>query len=202
MATNELMSGTGAAGGDDADSRGAELPVPTELAITIVRTSADRSAAEALVRRHQRAELAPGAGEALEAQGEGISDPPRPGHGSRLLLARRGALPVGVARICWAVARRAGEVRRGTLSHLYVAPEARSTGVGEALVRRAAVVAWWSGCHDLRVRNDAWPSEALARLERAGFAPAEGTGSDDAEHPVPSELVLRSQPLDPPVAGP
>lgn len=110
---------------------------------------------------------------------------PAPGQVARLLLARRSGRVVGAAGISWGVARRAGEVRRALLTHLFVDPAARGAGVGEALVRRAAVVAWWSGCHDLRAGAEGLPPEARRLLERVGFSAAPDAGGD---------LVLRATP--------
>jgi ribosomal protein S18 acetylase RimI-like enzyme len=140
-----------------------------EVVITTARGPRDLADVEALLC---------GNGTALTA--------PTPGEGARLLVARRGEQVVGAARISWGVARRAGEVRRGALTHLVVHPASRGAGVGEALARRAAVVAWWSGCHDLRVQVASCPPEAQHLLARVGFAAA-----DDAAE---GELVLRATP--------
>ena len=94
-----------------------------------------------------------------------------PGRWSRLLLARRDGEPVGAARVRWSPGRRAGEVRCGQLSHLVVEPDARRHGVGEALVRRAASVAWWTGCRDIEVGPGAASREATPLYERVGFRP-------------------------------
>jgi GNAT superfamily N-acetyltransferase len=174
VATNEVMSGPGPGCGPDEEAAAAGA----ELSITTVRSAADLDAAQGLLCHRDRAEA-----------GWPTSGAARPGEASRLLLARRGDEPVGVARLCWGVARRAGEVRRGHLTHLYVRPDARSTGVGDALVRRAGVVAWWSGCEDVRVRAAGWPEAAVAVLRRAGFTPV---GEDEPA----GELVLVATPQD------
>jgi GNAT superfamily N-acetyltransferase len=96
-----------------------------------------------------------------------------PGPWARLLLAHRDERTVGVARIQWGPARRAGEVRRAQLTHVFVVPDERRAGVGEALVRRAAILAWWNGCHDLHVTT--WSREATGMLHRIGFREEPGT---------------------------
>lgn len=173
VATNKLVEGPGTESAG-AGIAGKEHSDVVELDITTVRSPADAAEADALVDRRPSAERS--TGDDWSAS---------PGEASRVLLARRGGEAVGVARICWPLARRAGEVRRGRLSHLYVVPEARSAGAGEALLRRAAVVAWWSGCHDLRVHAETGAAAGSTLLERVGFQP-EGEGGDLVLSPRPT----------------
>ncbi|MPY95625.1 MAG: GNAT family N-acetyltransferase [Acidimicrobiia bacterium] len=93
----------------------------------------------------------------------------------RLLLARRGGRAVGVARLR-GLGPDGGSLRcrNAQLSHLYVVPEARGTGAGEALVAQAAVMAWWFGCRELRARTTVWPADAVRLLERVGLRSAGG----------------------------
>jgi len=74
---------------------------------------------------------------------------------------------VGFATACWATR---GSARVGWLRHLWVEPEARGVGVGEALL--GAALSWLAGLGVLRVDAAALPGDRATKraLEAAGFA--------------------------------
>jgi GNAT superfamily N-acetyltransferase len=145
------------------------------LVIGTARLDADLTAAAELLGRQLRWVAAVSASAAAADEVARLSQPE---DGVRLLLARKGGRPVGVARVRF---RRPGETGApgaccAQLTHLYVVPEARGCGVGEALVSQAGVMAWWFGCGELRAVVASWTADAVQLVRRVGMLPvAEGT---------------------------
>lgn len=149
---------------------------PAGLTIGTARLPRDLDAAHDLLRRQLRwmAALAPGAGEhdAASAERE-VARLCRHEDGVRLVLVRRGGRPVGVARVRFRAAGELGGRGRhvARITHLYVVPEVRGSGVGEALVSHVSVMSWWFGCASMRAATTAWTEDAVRLLHRVGFRP-------------------------------
>ena len=147
---------------------------PAGLIIGTARLGADVEAAAELLRRQLRwlAALCPSASTAEEE----LARLRQPEEGVRLVLARRGGRPVGVARARYRCPAQLGSPARHSakLTHLFVVPEARGAGVGEALVGQAAVMAWWFGSQQLTAAPATWTSDAVRLLQRVGMQPIGG----------------------------
>lgn len=156
------------------------------LVVATARLAADVAAADDLLRRQLRRVAATAT--SATALDEEVARLRQPEDGVRLLLARRDGHPVGVARARYRSAADHGPRRAhaAQLTHLHIVPEARGTGVGEALVSQATVMAWWFGCGELRAVKSSWTGEAVHLLERMGMAQAGPGVMSVAVGPAPS----------------
>lgn len=106
----------------------------------------------------------------------GIYGPP----GGELLLAKRGDHVLGC------IALKALESRVAEIKRLFVRPQARKTGVGQALVSAAIATAQRLGYGEIKLDTLPEMESAIALYKRNGFAPIPPYGS----HPYPGLVTL------------
>lgn len=107
----------------------------------------------------------------------GIYGPP----GGELLLAKRGDHVLGCIALKMLEPPRVAEIKR-----LFVRPQARKTGVGQALVAAAIACARQMGYGEIKLDTLAEMQSAIVLYKRNGFAPIPPYGS----HPYPGLVTL------------
>ena len=107
----------------------------------------------------------------------GIYGPP----GGELLLAKRGDHVLGCIALKALEPPRVAEIKR-----LFVRPQARKTGVGQALVVAAIAIARQLGYGEIKLDTLPEMESAIALYRRNGFAPIPPYGS----HPYPGLVTL------------
>lgn len=157
-------------------------PTSSDNSFTIVpaRSATELISAAALFRAYAAAlpvDLAPqGFSQELESL-PGVYGPP----GGELLLAKRGDHVLGCIALKALEPPRVAEIKR-----LFVRPQARKTGVGQALVAAAIAAAGKLGYGELKLDTLLQMESAIALYKRNGFAPVPPYGS----HPYPGLVTL------------
>ena len=132
-------------------------------------TPADAGAVLALVRALAVYEREP---DAVHMTAEMAARALAQGH-CRALLATDGARPVAIALYFFNFSTWTG-TRGLYLEDLFVAPEARKTGLGLALLKRLAAMAVAEGCKRMEWSVLSWNDSAKGFYQRIGAAPAQG----------------------------
>ncbi len=157
-------------------------PTSSDNSFTIspARSATELISAAALFRAYAAAlpvDLAPqGFSQELESL-PGVYGPP----GGELLLAKRGDHVLGCIALKALEPPRVAEIKR-----LFVRPQARKTGVGQALVAAAIAAARQLGYGEIKLDTLAGMESAVALYRRNGFAPIPPYGS----HPYPGLVRL------------
>ena len=157
-------------------------PTSSDNSFTIspARSATELISAAALFRAYAASlpvDLAPqGFSQELESL-PGIYGPP----GGELLLAKRGDHVLGCIALKALEARRVAEIKR-----LFVRPQARKTGVGQALVAAAIAAARELGYGEIKLDTLPEMQSAIALYKRNGFAAIPPYGS----HPYPGLTTL------------
>ena len=157
-------------------------PTSSDNSFTIspARSATELISAAALFRAYAATlpvDLAPqGFSQELESL-PGIYGPP----GGELLLAKRGDHVLGCIALKALEPPRVAEIKR-----LFVRPQARKTGVGQALVAAVIAVARQLGYGEIKLDTLAEMEGAIVLYKRNGFAPIPPYGS----HPYPGLVTL------------
>lgn len=157
-------------------------PTSSDNSFTIspARSATEMISAAALFRAYAASlpvDLAPqGFSQELESL-PGIYGPP----GGELLLAKRGDHVLGCIALKALEPPRVAEIKR-----LFVRPQARKTGVGQALVAAAIASARELGYGEIKLDTLAGMEGAIALYRRNGFEPIAPYGS----HPYPGLVCL------------
>jgi len=150
------------------------------FAISPARSATELISAAALFRAYAASlpvDLAPqGFSQELESL-PGIYGPPS----GELLLAKRGDHVLGCIALKALEPPRVAEIKR-----LFVRPQARKTGVGQALVAAAIVSARYLGYGEIKLDTLPEMESAIALYKRNGFVPIPSYGS----HPYPGLVTL------------